>query len=140
MSMKQMHPSESEPLWKDEFSIESAQETLVNRRQFAKFLTLTSLAMFVGNLWILLQAWLYKQPLFPRQTVAKAADIPIGSVKLFHYPGAGDPCIMVRTGQDDFFAYSQKCTHLSCLCIFRQLQKDLNVLAMKEHSLLKPAR
>lgn len=116
--MKQTHHSESEPLWKDEFSIESAQETLVNRRQFAKFLTLTSLAMFVGNLWILLQAWLYKQPLFPRQAIAKATDIPVGAVKLFRYPGAGDPCIMVRTGEDDFVAYSQKCTHLSCPVYF----------------------
>lgn len=111
-------PSESEPLWKDEFCIESAQETLVNRRQFTKFLTLTSLAMFVGNLWILSKAWLYKQPIFPKQAIAKASEIPVGSVKLFRYPNANDPCIMVRTTEDTFVAYSQKCTHLSCPVYF----------------------
>ena len=39
-----------EPLWREEISIFSAEERYVNRRQFAKFLVLTSLGMFVGNL------------------------------------------------------------------------------------------
>ena len=38
----------------------------------------------------------------------------MGGVKLFNYPGAHDPCILVRTAADRFVAYSQKCTHLSC--------------------------
>ena len=45
-------PSET-PLWRDEFSVFTADERYVNRRQFAKFLTLTSFAMLAGNLWIL---------------------------------------------------------------------------------------
>jgi hypothetical protein len=43
----------STPLWRDEFSVHTADERYVNRRQFAKFLTLTSFGMLVGNLWIL---------------------------------------------------------------------------------------
>ena len=39
----------SEPLWKDEFSVQLADERYVTRRQFTKFLTLTSLGMFAGN-------------------------------------------------------------------------------------------
>lgn len=112
--MKQAHQSESEPLWKDEFSIESAHETIVNRRQFTKFLTLTSLGMFVGNLWILSKTWFDKQSLFPKTVIAKTDEVPVGAVKLFRYPTEADPCIMVRTSQDQFVAYSQKCTHLSC--------------------------
>lgn len=112
--MKPLKNVESEPLWKEEFSIESAHEKIVNRRQFTKFLTLTSLGMFVGNLWILGKTWLEKQPIFPKSVVVKAADVPLGGVKLFRYPTAADPCILVRTKEDKFVAYSQKCTHLSC--------------------------
>ena len=35
-------------------------------------------------------------------------------MKLFRYPGPDDPCLLVRTGEDAYVAYSQKCTHLSC--------------------------
>jgi hypothetical protein len=42
-------------LWRDEFSIQSANEKYVARRQFSKFLVLTSLGMFIGNLWILVR-------------------------------------------------------------------------------------
>jgi Rieske Fe-S protein len=30
------------------------------------------------------------------------------------YPGPRDQCPLVRTGEDEYVAYSQKCTHLSC--------------------------
>ncbi|CAN5637944.1 Rieske 2Fe-2S domain-containing protein [soil metagenome] len=111
--MKQQQESDLEPLWKDEFSIESAHETLVSRRQFTKFLTLTSLGMFVGNLWILAKPLWDKVPIFPRKVIGDVS-LPLGSVKLFRYPTDNDPCIMVHTDQDQFVAYTQKCTHLSC--------------------------
>jgi Rieske Fe-S protein len=38
----------------------------------------------------------------------------VGDVKLFNYPTANDPCILVRTPSGRLAAYSQKCTHLSC--------------------------
>ena len=38
----------------------------------------------------------------------------MGGVKLFTYPGPEDQCILVRTADDSYVAYSQKCTHLSC--------------------------
>ena len=50
----------SEPLWKDEFSVFTSDERYVTRRQFTKFLTLTSLGMFVGNLWILVRSSSYE--------------------------------------------------------------------------------
>ncbi|MFN8657390.1 MAG: Rieske (2Fe-2S) protein [Candidatus Obscuribacterales bacterium] len=122
--MTQHTPPEAEPLWKDEFSIESAHETLVNRRQFTKFLTLTSLAMFVGNLWILGKRWLDKAPLFPRKVVGDI-NLPVGGVKLFRYPTENDPCIMVHTEADNFVAFTQKCTHLSCPVYYSDQTKRL---------------
>jgi nitrite reductase/ring-hydroxylating ferredoxin subunit len=103
-----------EPLWREEISIFSADERYVNRRQFAKFLVLTSLGMFVGNVWILVKSWLTRKPSYPLRHVALAGEIPVGGVKLFRYPGPEDPCILIRRGEDEYAAYSQKCTHLSC--------------------------
>ena len=33
---------------------------------------------------------------------------------MFAYPGPQDQCILVRSGESAYVAYSQKCTHLSC--------------------------
>src|ERR1043166_509611 len=102
------------PLWRDEFSVFTADERYVNRRQFTKFLTLTSFGMFAGNLWILARSLFYRAPSFPQQPIAAIDEVPIGGVKIFSYPTNADPCILVRTGTDAWAAYSQKCTHLSC--------------------------
>jgi len=105
------------PLWREEISIYSADERYVSRRQLAKFLVLTSLGMFVGNVWILVKSWLARRPAYPVRpvgTLATLAELPVGGVKLFRYPGPHDPCILVRHGEDAWAAYSQKCTHLSC--------------------------
>jgi len=103
-----------ERLWKDEFSVFTSDERYVTRRQFTKFLTLASLGMFVGNLWIVLKSYLSKKPVYPAAEVATIGEIPVRGVKLFSYPTPQDNCIMVRISEDEFVAYSQKCTHLSC--------------------------
>ena len=118
-------PAQEEPLWRDEFSIQSATEKYVARRQFAKFLVLTSLGMFIGNLWILVRSWFLSKPSFAPQRVSGLNEIAVGEVKLFSYPTAEDPCIMIRTGRQQFVAYSQKCTHLSCAVYFAREQNRL---------------
>ena len=112
--MKWLRRSSSEPLWKEEFSVRTADERYVTRRQLTKFLVLTSFGMFVGNLWILLKSLLAKTPAFPAAEVAEINEIPVRGVKLFTYPTPQDHCIMIRTGKEEYVAYSQKCTHLSC--------------------------
>ena len=114
------------PLWREEFSVFKNDERYVSRRQLTKFLTLTSLAMFVGNIWILIRAKLQgKAPELPVVPVAKLGEIPVGGVKLFQYPQAGEQCILVRTSADAYVAYSQKCTHLSCSVFYSQESRDL---------------
>lgn len=113
----------SSPLWREEISIFSADERYVNRRQFAKFLVLTSAGMFVGNLWILVKSWLTGKPVYPIRPVAALGDVPVGGVKLFTYPTEADPCILVRTSDTELVAYSQKCTHLSC-AVYYERQKN----------------
>ena len=115
----------SAPLWQDEFSVFSADERYVSRRQFAKFLTLTSFAMLAGNLWILARSWFYRTPSYPEQPIAAAGEVPVGGVKIFAYPTADDPCILVRTADDSYAAFSQKCTHLSCAVYYEHEQNRL---------------
>jgi Rieske Fe-S protein len=108
--------SSKRPLWTEEFPVHAAEDRYVLRRQFTKFLTLTSFAMLVGN------AWIWARSVFARRVapaprvepVAASAELLPGGVKLFRYPTAQDPCILVRKPDGQLAAYSQKCTHLSC--------------------------
>lgn len=113
-----------EPLWREEFSIFTADERYVSRRQMTKFLTLTSLSMFVGNLWLLARSVFSKHDVaYPATTVAKAGEIPVGGVKLFQY--SNEQCILVRIGESSYAAYSQKCTHLSCAVYYAKEKNRL---------------
>ena len=123
--MNWFRTSSSTPLWRDEFSVYTADERYVNRRQFTKFLTLTSFGMTVGNMWILAKSALHRQASFPRVAVAALDEIPVRGVKTFSYPAADDPCILIRTAADNFVAYSQKCTHLSCAVYYEKRQNRL---------------
>ncbi len=123
--MKLFSRASKEPLWEDEFSVFTADERYVSRRQLTKFLTLTSLGMFVGNLWILVRALLWRPPAYTPRAVARADQIPIGGVHLFQYPSPQDQCIMVRTAEDTYVAYSQKCTHLSCAVYYSREHRRL---------------
>lgn len=117
--------NDRESLWRDEFSVFQERERFVGRRQLVKFLTLTSLGMFVGNLWILIRSWFRRDQKYPRQDIAVAGEIPVGGVKLFRYPTQKEQCLLVRTAEDDYVAYSQKCTHLSCAVYYSHEDNQL---------------
>ncbi len=119
-------PDSSGPLWKDEFSVHAADERYVTRRQFSKFLVLTSAAMFVGQIWIMVKSWFAgNPPAAPEQVVATKGEVQVGGVKLFTYPTPQDHCILVRTAPDTYVAYSQKCTHLSCAVYYSKESNKL---------------
>jgi nitrite reductase/ring-hydroxylating ferredoxin subunit len=123
--MKWFRKPSSAPLWKDEFSVFTADERYVNRRQFTKFLTLTSLAMFAGNLWILARSIFHRSAVYQPRTIAAIGEVPIGGVKQFAFPTAQDRCLLVRTAADEYVAYSQKCTHLSCAVFYARESNQL---------------
>ncbi len=93
-----------DPLWKDEFSIFTADERYVSRRQLTKFLTLTSLGMFAGNLWILIRSWLYREPAYPLRKVLSDDELPAG---------AGYLVVVIMPIRDDIFAPDQRLTIVS---------------------------
>lgn len=107
-------------LWREEFSVSSAEQSYVERRQFGKFLALTSGAMFAGQLWLTAKDWMSKARsiVWPRTEVAAEGELAIGGTKVFQYPTANDNCLLVRVDEAKYVAYSQKCTHLSCAVIY----------------------
>jgi len=107
------------PVWAEEFSVHAAEDAYVQRRQFTKFLVMTSFGMVAGNAWIWLKAVTAgERTEWPEAIVARASEIGPGTVRFFSYPGPHDPCILVRRTNGEFAAFSQKCTHLSCAVIY----------------------
>jgi nitrite reductase/ring-hydroxylating ferredoxin subunit len=113
-------PADQQPAWRQDFPIDWPQDQYVERRDFMKFLVLTSGALAVGQLWIAGQNWMRKaRGLPPRRRIASVDDVPVGGSLVFQYPGELDHCVLVRIADRDLVAYSQKCTHLSCAVIPR---------------------
>ena len=113
--MDPKHGSSTPPVWAEEFSVHTGEDAYVQRRQFTKFLVLTSFGMVAGNGWIWLKSVTAKERHeWPRTVVARASEISPGAVRFFSYPDPTDACILVRRTTGEFVAFSQKCTHLSC--------------------------
>lgn len=108
-------PIDQQPAWRQDFPIDWPLDHYVERREFMKFMVLTSLALTVGQFWIAAQNWWRRRRGEPEtRRVAALDDIPVGGVLAFTYPGPQDDCVAIRTADDTVIAYGQKCTHLSC--------------------------
>ena len=109
---------ELQPAWRTDFPIDWPQDHYVERRDFMKFMVLTSLAFTVGQFWIAAQNWWRRRRGEPEAVrLALVADVPIGATRTFSYPTEYDPCLLVRSDERTFVAFSQECTHLSCAVI-----------------------
>jgi Rieske Fe-S protein len=108
-------PMREQPAWRTDFPIDWPDDHYVERRDFMKFMVLTSLAFTAGQFWIAAQNWLRRRRgRAEMRRVASIDDVPVGAAMTFAYPGQHDACVLVRTGENAFVAYGQKCTHLSC--------------------------
>jgi len=111
-------PLAEQPAWRKDFPIDWPRDHHNSRRDFTKFLVLTSLAFVVGQFWIIVQNFIRRRrgrP--PIVKVASLSALPVGGVVTFKYPGDHDDCVLVRTKDDALVAYSQKCTHLACAVV-----------------------
>jgi arsenite oxidase small subunit len=111
--------------WKHDFPIEWEKDHYVTRREMVKFLTLGSAFLVAANGVMAVAGRLAGREAFSRKSVALASAVPVNSSVLFRYPTEADPCIMVRTKEDTFVAYSQVCTHLSCAVVHRPEENTL---------------
>ena len=109
---------EDVPQWRKDFAIDVPEDNHVARRDFAKFLVLTSGAFVVGQAWIAAQTLVRHRGSPPaRKRIASLAAVAPGTALMFDYPGAHDPCLLIRLPDGELVAFSQKCTHLSCAVV-----------------------
>ena len=111
-------PLDVQPQWRHDFPIDWPQDHYVARRDFTKFLGLTSFAFVVGQFTIAIQNWIRRRrgkP--PIVKVAQLSQLPIGGEEVFHYPNDSEPCLLLRTDANTLVAYSQECTHLACAVV-----------------------
>ena len=88
------------------------------RRDFMKFMVLTSLAFTVGQFWIAAPNWVRRRRGAPGlKRIATLPEIPVGGAITFLYPQPTDRCILIRPEPDVLVAFSQQCTHLSCAVV-----------------------
>jgi Rieske Fe-S protein len=113
-------PSEVQPAWRQDFPIDWPQDLYVERRDFMKFMVLTSAAFAVGQFWIAAQNWYRRHTAqLPLRRIVSVDEIAVGSAVSFTYPDEHEPCLLLRLSEHDFVAFNQKCTHLSCAVVPR---------------------
>jgi nitrite reductase/ring-hydroxylating ferredoxin subunit len=102
--------------FQSEFPYERDEEAHITRREFCNFLGLTSAALFVGA-----AGFAGKAALDARRSESLALSVINGAEVLapnsslnFSYPTERDSAILIRTADGAYYAYGQKCTHLSC--------------------------
>jgi Rieske Fe-S protein len=114
-------------VWKKDFPVTSEEESYVARREFTKFMALTSMAFFFGTFTATARK-LWKRATWKNPVpihVANVEDVAIGDYKLFRYPTENDPCILLRLNEERFAAFDQRCTHLSCPVYFSATDSHL---------------
>jgi Rieske Fe-S protein len=111
-------PMAEQPRWRQDFAIDWPEDNFIARRDFAKFLVLTSGAFVAGQAWIAASSLVRSRRAPPaRARIASLSATAPGSVTMFAYPTPHDPCLLIRTPDGKLLAYSQKCTHLSCAVV-----------------------
>jgi Rieske Fe-S protein len=111
-------PESQKPQWEQDFPIDVEQDNYVARRDFTKFMVLTSFAFVVGQCWIGIENFIRRRRgKLPAMAIAKLDQVAVGSALPFMYPGENDPCLLMRRSETELVAYGQKCTHLSCAVV-----------------------
>src|SRR5262245_46884328 len=110
-------PLAEQPRWRQDFPTDIPEDDALARREFTKFLVLTSGAFVAGQCWIGLKSVLRDEEPLPEKRIAAERDVVSGSVVEFRYPTDDDPCLLIRLVDGRLVAYGQQCSHLSCAVI-----------------------
>lgn len=107
-------------IWSKDFPIRRMEAMQITRRDFAKFLCLVSGGLTLGNLWVLFKAWRggTAKAMRTQHWICNQDEVPLGGTKSFVLPDSDIPYILIRTVDNQWYAYEQKCTHLSCAVFY----------------------
>jgi Rieske Fe-S protein len=110
-------PESAQPRWRQDFPTDEPEDQALARREFTKFLILTSGAFVTGQCWIGAMSLLRDERRPPEKRLASESEVPVGGVLEFRYPTEDDPCLLLRLRDGRLVAYGQQCSHLSCAVI-----------------------
>lgn len=112
--------SEKEKHWKKDFPINKSAANQVSRRDFAKLIAVVSGGMVLGNGIIAGKAYFSEEKdTETKYKICSVNDIPVGGTKSFVIENEKVPYILIHTEENEFYAYEQKCTHLSCAVYYK---------------------
>ena len=99
-----------------EFPYGRDEEAQVTRREFCNFLFLTSSALVVSTGGFAAKAAYDSSKVthFPPARIEGADELQPGNALNFYYPAEHDSAILIRSVDGEYYAYGQKCTHLTC--------------------------
>ncbi|MCB1023767.1 MAG: Rieske (2Fe-2S) protein [Acidobacteria bacterium] len=103
-----------------EFPYDRDEESNVTRREFCNFLFLTSGALFMGAAGFAAVSAYNSQfeRAYAPMKIDGAAELKPGNSLNFRYPDKDETAILIRTADGNYYAYGQKCTHLTCPVYF----------------------
>src|SRR5688500_12474156 len=99
-----------------EFPYGRDDEAQVTRREFCNFLFLTSSALLVSTGGFAAKAVYDASEVTPFEPmrIEGAAAMQPGTALNFSYPNENENAILIRARDGKYYAYGQKCTHLTC--------------------------
>jgi Rieske Fe-S protein len=110
-------PLSEQPRWHQDFPTDVPEDQALARREFTKFLVLSSGGFVAGQCWIGAMSLLDDGGPLPEKRLAAENDVPPGGVLEFRYPTEDNPCLLIRLHDGRLVAYGQQCSHLSCAVI-----------------------
>lgn len=118
--------------FQEEFPYERDDEAQVTRREFCNFLFLTSSALLVSSAGFAGKAAYDRTKVeqYAAMKIDGASELQPGSSLNFFYPTDKDTAILIRAQDGQYYAYGQKCTHLTCPVYY---SKDHNRLECPCH-------
>ena len=78
--------ADAQPRWWRDFPVDVPEDDLVARREFTKFLVLTSGAFTAGQCWIAAMSIAGGKGTLPEMRIAAARDVKVNDVVEFRYP------------------------------------------------------
>src|SRR5215468_4136019 len=84
-------PPSEQPRWRQDFPIDIPDDDALARREFTKFLVLTSGAFVAGQCWIGLMSLLRAEKALPEKRIATEEEVLPRGVVEFRYPSEDDP-------------------------------------------------
>lgn len=107
-------------IWKEDFPFNELETTQVNRRAFAKYLCLISGGLATGSGFVAAKSHFFPpEKIKGEHYICKKEELPVGGTKAFIIPGSTIPYILIHLENEEWRAYEQKCTHLSCAVFYK---------------------